>query len=254
MSTPADHEAAARIAAEAGELLVETRANLFRLGADMWTVRDTGDQRAHDFIMEKLRAEFPNDGILSEEGVDDLERLEKERVWIVDPLDGTREFSEPGRSDWAVHVALCENGIPTAGSVALPAIGVTLNADPAPVLPPRADGPPRMVVSRSRATAATAIVGQAIGAEMLALGSAGAKAMAVVMGHADIYAHSGGQYEWDNCAPAIVAMAAGCHASRCDGSEMTFNHADPWLPDFVICRPEFADEVMAALDEAIRRS
>jgi 3'(2'), 5'-bisphosphate nucleotidase len=129
-----------------------------------------------------------------------------------------------------------------------------LNADPAPVLPPRADGPPRMVVSRSRATAATAIVGQAIGAEMLALGSAGAKAMAVVMGHADIYAHSGGQYEWDNCAPAIVAMAAGCHASRCDGSEMTFNHADPWLPDFVICRPEFADEVMAALDEAIRRS
>ncbi|MGY9073127.1 MAG: 3'(2'),5'-bisphosphate nucleotidase CysQ [Acidimicrobiales bacterium] len=254
MATAADHEAATRIATLTGELLVEARAELFAAGADMWTVRDEGDQRAHDFIIEKLQREFPDDGILSEEGVDDLERLSKERVWIVDPLDGTREFSERGRSDWAVHIALCENGSPTAGAVALPAVGVTLGTDPEPILPPRAEGPPRMVVSRSRATAASSIVAQSLGAEMLKLGSAGAKAMAVVLGHVDIYAHSGGQYEWDNCAPAIVAMAAGCHASRCDGSEMTFNHPDPWLPDFVICRPEFAEDVMGALDEAIRRS
>lgn len=251
MATPADHAAAARIATEAGELLVDVRERLFRSGADTWTIKDEGDEQAHLYIMKQLSAEFPDDGILSEEGKDDQSRLEKERVWIVDPLDGTREFSERGRSDWAVHVALAENGVPTAGAVALPAIGQTLSTLEPPELPARDGGAPRMVVSRSRPPAAAMIVAEALGAELLALGSAGAKAMAVVLGHADIYAHSGGQYEWDNCAPAVVAMAAGCHASRCDGSPLEYNFADPWLPDLVICRPEYADPTIAALLDVI---
>jgi 3'(2'), 5'-bisphosphate nucleotidase len=254
MADARDHVEAARIAEATGELLVEARANLFKLGLDTWTIKDEGDQRAHNFIIEELSQAFPDDAVLSEEGADDPIRLERDRVWIVDPLDGTREFGEEGRSDWAVHIALVEGGIPTAGAVALPAVGTTFASEPAPILPPRADGPPRMVVSRSRPPAAAMIVAQAIDAELLSLGSAGAKAMAVVMGHADIYAHSGGQFEWDNCAPAVVAMAAGCHASRCDGSPLTYNHADPWLPDLVICRPEFADQTMAALAKAIGNS
>jgi len=246
-----DHAISARIATDAGRLLLDIRERLFSQGADSWTVKDTGDLEAHRFIMSALREEFPDDGILSEEGSDDLSRLEKERVWIVDPLDGTREFGEPGRSDWAVHVALTENGVPTAGAVALPAVDKTLVTEPAATLSPPHEGRPRMVVSRSRAPAAAMIVAEALDAELLALGSAGAKAMAVVLGHADIYAHSGGQYEWDNCAPAAVAMAAGLHASRCDGSPLDYNYEDPWLPDLLICRPEFKDDALAALRRAI---
>ena len=251
MANPQDHAISARIATDTGKLLLDIRERLFAQGADSWTVKDTGDLEAHRFIMSALREHFPDDGILSEEGSDDLSRLDKERVWIVDPLDGTREFGEPGRSDWAVHVALTENGTPTAGAVALPAIGQTLTTEPASQLSPAHDGRPRLVVSRSRAPAAAMIVAEALGAELLALGSAGAKAMAVVLGHADIYAHSGGQYEWDNCAPAAVAMAAGLHASRCDGSPLDYNYEDPWLPDLLICRPEFKEEALAALRRAI---
>ena len=251
MANPQDHAISARIATDTGKLLLDIRERLFAQGADSWTVKDTGDLEAHRFIMSALREHFPDDGILSEEGRDDLSRLDKERVWIVDPLDGTREFGEPGRSDWAVHVALTENGTPTAGAVALPAIGQTLPTEPASQLSPAHDGRPRLVVSRSRAPAAAMIVAEALGAELLALGSAGAKAMAVVLGHADIYAHSGGQYEWDNCAPAAVAMAAGLHASRCDGSPLDYNYEDPWLPDLLICRPEFKEEALAALRRAI---
>ena len=251
MANPQDHAISARIATDTGKLQLDIRERLFAQGADSWTVKDTGDLEAHRFIMSALREHFPDDGILSEEGRDDLSRLDKERVWIVDPLDGTREFGEPGRSDWAVHVALTENGTPTAGAVALPAIGQTLTTEPASQLSPAHDGRPRLVVSRSRAPAAAMIVAEALGAELLALGSAGAKAMAVVLGHADIYAHSGGQYEWDNCAPAAVAMAAGLHASRCDGSPLDYNYEDPWLPDLLICRPEFKEEALAALRRAI---
>ena len=251
MANPEDHAIAARIATQAGELLVDLRELLFAQGADSWTVKDTGDLEAHRFIVRALQEEFPDDGILSEEGKDDLTRLDKDRVWIVDPLDGTREFGEPGRSDWAVHVALAENGLPTAGAVALPALNATLTTDPPAQLAPPHDGRPRMVVSRSRPPAAAMIVAEAIGAELFPLGSAGAKAMAVVLGHADIYAHSGGQYEWDNCAPAAVALAAGLHASRCDGSALDYNYEDPWLPDLVICRPEFAEDTLAALRRVI---
>ena len=169
----------------------------------------------------------------------------------MDPLDGTREFSEPGRSDWAVHIALVEDGVPTAGAVALPAVGQTLCTDPEPCLPEPHNGQPRLVVSRSRPPAAAVIIAEALDAELMTLGSAGAKAMAVVLGMADIYAHSGGQFEWDNCAPVAVARAAGLHASRCDGSELEYNFADPWLPDVLICRPEFAEDALEALRKVI---
>jgi 3'(2'), 5'-bisphosphate nucleotidase len=246
MATTQDHAVAARIATEAGELLVRTRDNLTRLSVDTWTLKDEGDRRAHEFIVGALHEAFPDDAVLSEEGKDDPGRLEAERVWIVDPLDGTREFSE-GRHDWAVHVALTEGGRATAGAVALPALRRTFGTDPAAALPRRDGGPPRMVVSRSRPPAAAMIIAQAIGAHLVALGSAGAKAMSILLGESDIYAHSGGQYEWDNCAPGVVAARAGLHVSRADGSPMTYNHPDPWLPDLLICRPEYADVSLQAI-------
>ena len=251
MAQPDDHALAASVATETGALLVEVRDRLFSSGAGTWEVRDTGDSEAHRHIVNRLSEERPDDAILSEEGRDDLARLSADRVWIVDPLDGTREYSEPGRSDWAVHVALVENGVPTAGAVALPAVSQTLCTDPEPVLPAPHNGQPRLVVSRSRPPAAAVIIAQALDAELMTLGSAGAKAMAVVLGMADIYAHSGGQFEWDNCAPVAVARAAGLHASRCDGSELEYNFADPWLPDLLICRPELAEDALEALRQVI---
>jgi 3'(2'), 5'-bisphosphate nucleotidase len=174
-------------------------------------------------------------------------RLGAERVWIVDPLDGTREFGEPPRTDWAVHVALVVGGRPVAGAVALPALELVLGTGPGPVLPPAHDGPPRVIVSRSRPPAAATWLAERLDGELVELGSAGAKAMAVVRGEADIYAHSGGQYEWDSCAPVAVATAAGLHTSRLDGSPLVYNNDDPYLPDLLICRAELAEPALAAL-------
>ena len=197
--------------------------------------------------MDLLRTEAPGDAILSEEGADDLRRLQHARVWIIDPLDGTREFGEVGRSDWAVHVALCIDGVAVAGAVALPALGLTLGTVPPPVLPERAAGPIRIVVSRSRPPQESRRMAEALDGVLLPLGSAGAKAMAVVLGEADAYVHAGGQYEWDNAAPAAVAEAAGLHVSRVDGRPLRYNQADPWLPDLLICRPEIAERSLAAI-------
>ena len=244
---PADHALAARAATEAGRLLVALRADL--AGAPGWHVGDEGDLQAHHLLLDLLRAEAPGDAILSEEGADDLRRLQHARVWIVDPLDGTREFGEAGRSDWAVHVALCIDGVAVAGAVALPALGLTLGTQPAPVLPERAAGPIRIVVSRSRPPHESRLMAQALDGILLPLGSAGAKAMAVVLGEADVYVHAGGQYEWDNAAPAAVAEAAGLHVSRVDGRPLRYNQPDPWLPDLLICRPEIAERSL----DAIRR-
>jgi 3'(2'), 5'-bisphosphate nucleotidase len=242
---PEDHVLAARAATAAGELLLRVR---HELDGAAWHERgDEGDWQAHQLLMAMLREAAPDDGILSEEGRDDLARLGKERVWIVDPLDGTREFSEHGRSDWAVHVALAIGGTVAAGAVALPALGRTLATDPAEPLPERDGGPVRIVVSRSRPPQEAYQLARALDGELLALGSAGAKAMAVVMGHVDVYVHSGGQYEWDNAAPAAVALAAGFHASRIDGSPLVYNRRDPWLPDLLICRPELAEPILEVL-------
>ncbi|HXY93593.1 MAG TPA: 3'(2'),5'-bisphosphate nucleotidase CysQ [Acidimicrobiia bacterium] len=244
-ATPSDHRSAAAIATAAGELLMELRSNLENLSVHPRLRRDEGDRRSHDFIVDALAREHPDDAVLSEEGADDLARLDAERVWIVDPLDGTREFGEPGRTDWAVHVALVIDGHVEAAAVALPALHATLTADPPPPPVPAHEGPPRLVVSRSRPPTVAAALAYHLDGEMLALGSAGAKAMAVVLGFADVYAHSGGQYEWDSAAPVGVAAAAGLHVSRLDGTALEYNRPDPWLPDLLICRPELVEPILA---------
>lgn len=239
MATPDDHALARSVAGETAELLLDLRERGKHLEPD--ALRAQGDRQAHLRIMELLTTSRPEDGILSEEGLDDLARLAKRRVWVVDPLDGTREFGELGRPDWAVHIALVEDGVVTAGAVALPAEGIILATDDPPVLPSAEGRPRRVITSRSRYPAVAAWVAKALDAELVGMGSAGAKAMAVVRGYADAYAHAGGMYEWDSCAPIAVAESAGLHVSRIDGSPMRYNRLDPWLPDLLICRPEYAD-------------
>ena len=232
------------MAASAGELLLEIRA---RLGAEpREVVKGEGDRRSHELLITRLAERHPDDAVLSEEGKDDPRRLDAARVWIVDPLDGTREFGEPPRTDWAVHVALVIGGDPVAGAVALPAQGLVLSTAVPPSVP--APGPRlRLVVSRSRPPASASTLADALHADLVPMGSAGAKAMAIVQGAADVYAHAGGQYEWDSAAPVAVARAAGLHCSRLDGSPLVYNRPDPWLPDLLICRPELAGRVIAAL-------
>ncbi len=249
-----DHEVAVRVALETGELLIELRQRLVREGTSSWELESAGDSEAHRLIVTRLAEARPDDAVLSEEGRDDRSRVHVERCWIVDPLDGTNEFGSPPRSDWAVHIALCTDGYPTAGAVALPAMGMVLATDPAPEPPPPTKGPPRVIASRWHPSAAAQVVCGALGGKMMGLGSAGAKAMAVVLGEADVYAHSGGQYEWDNCAPVAVARAAGLWCSRIDGSELVYNNASPYLPDFLICRPELAERCLEALADAIKMS
>jgi 3'(2'), 5'-bisphosphate nucleotidase len=242
-----DHDLATRLAREAGQMLVELREELWRRGAHPWQVMDTGDIASHRFLMDALRAARPDDAVLSEEGVDDRRRLHKDRVWIVDPLDGTNEFGEPGRPDWAVHVALWEEGRLSAGAVSLPALDAVFSTEPPPTLAPYERETPVLVTSRSRTPYLALSIGRALGCSAIRLGSAGAKTMAVVLGHADIYAHDGGMYQWDSAAPAAVAAAAGLHVSRIDGRPLQYNAADPWLPDFLVCRRELADRVLAAV-------
>lgn len=246
-ATPEDHQLAADLAEEAGRLLVEIRARMHAADTPPAVLKDEGDRQAHELLMERLQAARPDDAILSEEGKDDPVRLRAARTWIVDPLDGTREFSEVPRTDWAVHVALVENHRPIAGAVALPALELVLSTAAPAVLSDSPADPPRMIVSRSRPPAAATHVAEALGADLVEMGSAGAKTMAVIRGECEIYAHSGGQYEWDSCAPVAVAAAAGCHVSRIDGSELLYNQEDPYLPDLLVCRPELADAALAAL-------
>jgi 3'(2'), 5'-bisphosphate nucleotidase len=239
-----DHRSAERIAREAGALLVRLRVD----GA--WTGKalgEQGDRQANERILAELREAFPDDAILSEESQGGQERLGAARTWIVDPLDGTREFTEPGRTDWAVHVALVMGGQPVAGAVALPARDLVLCAHPAVSLPPLRPGPPRLLASRTRPPAEVTQVARALGAEVIPMGSAGAKAMAVVLGDAEAYLHAGGQYEWDSAAPVAVAAAAGLHVSRLDGSPLRYNRPNPYLPDLLICRREWAEPIAAAL-------
>jgi 3'(2'), 5'-bisphosphate nucleotidase len=244
-----DHALAAELAGAAGRLLLDVRTEL--AGATGQERKDAGDQRSHDLLMAALMQARPDDAVLSEEGKDDAARLDADRVWIVDPVDGTREFSELDRADWAVHVALWERGELAAGAVALPAQGTTLSTGGATLAPPSGDGRPRLVVSRTRPPAWTTPFAEALGARLVPMGSAGAKAMAIVQGAADIYVHAGGQYEWDSAAPVAVARAAGLHTSRVDGSALRYNQPDPLLPDVVICRPEWRDRVLGLLADVL---
>jgi 3'(2'), 5'-bisphosphate nucleotidase len=234
-----DEQLAERLATAAGQILLELQAKGELEGK---ALGQAGDEAANAMLCRELRAARPDDAVLSEEEKDSAARLAHSRVWIVDPLDGTREYGE-GRSDWAVHVALAVDGVARVGAVALPGLGITLTSGaPTPLAP--ANAPLKMLVSRTRPAAEAVHVAERMGAELLAMGSAGAKAMAVVRGEADIYLHTGGQYEWDNCAPAAVAAAAGLHVSRVDGSPIRYNNANPYLPDLLICRKELAEEAL----------
>ena len=236
-----DAELARAIAEEAGALLLELRSGHEPGRA----LGDAGDKAAQALIAERLAAARPDDFVLSEEAADNIARCAASRLWVVDPLDGTAEYSA-GRDDWAVHIGLSIDGVPVVGAVALPARGLVLATDAVPP-PSPAHQPPRIVVSRSRPASECPRIAKALGAVMVPMGSAGAKAMAVVMGEADIYLHSGGQYVWDNCAPAAVALAAGLHVSRLDGSALVYNCEDTYLPDLLICRPELAGRVLELL-------
>jgi 3'(2'), 5'-bisphosphate nucleotidase len=241
-----DHVLAAAVAEGAGAALLALRADFAGSAREL---KDAGDQLGHSIIVATLAKYRPDDACLSEEGADDEARLRADRVWIVDPLDGTREFSEPPRDDWAIHVALWTDGELVAGAVALPARGVTLSTAQPPTPAAAVDGPPRVLVSRTRPPVEAHRVQEALGGQLVAMGSAGAKAMAVILGDGDVYVHSGGQYEWDSAAPVAVARAAGLHTSRIDGSPLRYNQADVSLPDLVICRPELAAAVLAAVAE-----
>ena len=235
-----DGELAAHLATIAGKLLLQVRDCGVTTGK---ALGNSGDQTANQYLIHAISEARPDDGLLSEESKDTDARLTKSRVWIIDPVDGTREYGE-GRTDWAVHVGLVVGGVATIGAVALPALGLTLRSDQPLPLSPMPDIP-RMVVSRSRPAAEALAVAEAIGADLIPMGSAGAKAMAVVRGEAEIYLHTGGQYEWDSCAPVAVAAAYGLHCSRADGSPLIYNQADTYMPDLLICRAEWAGRVRA---------
>ncbi len=246
MTSPrTDAQLAAHLAECAGRILIEVRNSGMFEGKSLGKA---GDQIANEFLVHALRQQRPEDGLLSEESKDTEERLEKDRVWIIDPVDGTREYGEE-RSDWAVHVALAVNGKPEVGAVALPGLDQVLRTDRL-IDVPAAPEKLRMVVSRTRPAAEAVKVAEAIGATLVPMGSAGAKAMAILRGEADIYLHSGGQFEWDSCAPAAVAAAHGLHISRIDGSPLVYNQRDTYMPDLLICRRAHADAVFAALAAA----
>lgn len=240
-----DAELAAQLADHAGRILLAVRdSGLIAAKA----LGKAGDQTANQFLIAAIAEQRPDDGLLSEESKDTPERLEKSRVWIIDPVDGTREYGEE-RTDWAVHVALSIDGKPEIGAVALPGLNEVLRSDQPRALP-SAGTPLRMVVSRTRPAAEALSVAEKLGAELVPMGSAGAKAMAVIRGEADIYLHSGGQYEWDSCAPAAVALAHGLHVSRIDGSPLVYNQQDVYMPDLLICRREHARPVLDLLMDA----
>lgn len=241
--TPHDH--AREIAQSAGKLLLGLRETSRVEGRDEAELRKLGDLGSNELILKELARRYPDDAVLSEEARDDPARLSASRVWIVDPLDGTREFGE-GRTDWAVHIALWADGEIAAASVALPALGeVYSTGHPLPDVPAHT-GRVRIIVSRTRPPALAEALAHRLGGVLVPMGSAGAKTMAVLRGEADVYAHSGGQFEWDSAAPVGVARAAGLHASRIDGSPLVYNNADPYLPDLLVCRPELAQDVLTA--------
>jgi 3'(2'), 5'-bisphosphate nucleotidase len=244
-----DHAFAAWAAKVAGDLLVQVRGE----GLEGKELKDAGDLASHELLMRLLAEHRPDDAVLSEEEhrgtASAKDRRTTDRVWIIDPLDGTREFSEPPREDWAVHVALWEKGDLTAGAVAQPGLGRTFHTGEPAVVPPRTHARPRIVVSRTRPPAFVEALAAEIDAELVPMGSAGAKVISVVRDVSDAYVHAGGQYEWDSAAPVAVARAAGLFTSRVNGDELVYNQEDVLLPDLIVCRPELSEQILAFVRE-----
>jgi len=245
-----DHAFAAWAATVAGELLLRVRED----GLEGAALKDAGDAASQELLAAVLAEHRPGDAVLSEEAADDRARLASDRVWIIDPLDGTREFSERGRDDWAVHVALWQGGDLVAGAVAQPALGSTYATGRTLTVPPGPGGRPRIAVSRTRPPAFVEQLAAATNGELVPMGSAGVKVMSVVRGETDAYVHAGGQYEWDSAAPVAVARAAGLHTSRIDGSPLAYNRDEVLLPDLVVCRPELAKRIIGMVHTQVARS
>ena len=248
-----DAAVAAMVAAEAGELLLAVREEVGFY--DSYHLGDAGDRRANVLILKRLAELRPGDAVLSEEAVDDRSRVHADRVWIVDPVDGTREFSMAGHADWAVHIALWQrngtsDGAITDAAVALPAVGEVYRTDTVQPPPPRREGPIRITASTYRPPAVLWWLREHLDIEVVRIGSAGAKAMAVVRGDVDAYIHAGGQWEWDSAAPAGVVRAAGLHASRLGGAPLIYNRRDPYLPDLLMCRTELAGPLLDTIHAA----
>ncbi len=241
-----DGDLAAHLADVAGRILIQVRESGMFEGKSLGKA---GDQTANQFLVHALKEQRADDGLLSEESKDTEERLSKSRVWIVDPVDGTREYGE-ARTDWAVHVGMAVDGVPSLGAVALPGLDLVLRSDEPQPVPPAPERL-RMVVSRTRPAKEATAVAEALDAELVPMGSAGAKAMSIILGEADVYLHSGGQYEWDSCAPAAVALGHGLHASRIDGSPLVYNCKDTYMPDLLICRKEHAGRILAEVAKLI---
>ena len=234
-----DHAFAVWAAEQAGERLLQVRGE----GLEGRELKDAGDRAAQELLDRLLTEHRPGDAVLSEEAADDKARLSASRVWIIDPLDGTREFSEPPRDDWAVHVALWEDGDLVAGAVAQPGLDATFDTREPPVVPPSTAPRPRIAVSRTRPPEFVQALAEQIDAELVPMGSAGAKVISVVRDVTDAYVHAGGQYEWDSAAPVAVARAAGLYTSRADGAALAYNQDDVLLPDLLVCRPELAETI-----------
>jgi 3'(2'), 5'-bisphosphate nucleotidase len=243
--TASDASLAADLARAAGALLVTLRGSGVAAGRTLGAI---GDAVANELLVRALAEQRPLDGLLSEESAADPARLECSRVWIVDPLDGTREYGE-GRDDWAVHVGLCVDGAPGPAAVALPGRDALFLTDPPPDPPIARAGerPLRIAVSRTRPPIQAERLAERLKGELVPMGSAGVKTIAVLTGEVDAYVHAGGQYEWDSAAPVGVALAAGLHASRIDGSPLRYNRPDPLLPDLVVCRAELAGRLLDGL-------
>ena len=246
----ADGQLAAQLAAETMERLVALRVRLVDEGKSARYIMDEGDRRAHEFLVKRLAETRPDDAVLSEEDTQPHHaktRLAAERLWIIDPLDGTHQYGENPRTDWAVHVGLVIDHQPVAGAVALHPPNPTMTTANPLTLVPEANNPLRMVLTRNYFVQTGKRAAETMGAELVEMGSAGVKAMAVVRGECDLYVHSGGQFEWDSCAPVAVAQKAGCHVSKLDGSPLLYNQPDLFVSNFLICRPELADQALAAL-------
>jgi 3'(2'), 5'-bisphosphate nucleotidase len=246
----ADEELARELATEAGSMLLAFREAAQADGLASAELREQGDARSQRLLSTALLQHRPGDAILSEEAPDDPARLSADRVWIIDPLDGTREFVE-GRSDWAVHVALHAYGRLSAGAVAVPALGYVTGST-AGLWVRKPGRQLRIAVSRSRPSELAAPVAERLGAKLEPMGSAGYKTCAVISGEVDAYLHSGGQYEWDSAAPVFAARQAGLHTSRVDGSDLRYNQESPSLPDLLICHPDIRDVVLAAIAGVLR--
>lgn len=247
MTDLTDAQLARSAAEEAGRALLAVRSDLTARGVEAAELKSAGDRTSQELLARLLAQHRPDDAVLSEEAADSSARLTASRVWIVDPLDGTREFSEPGRADWAVHVALWQDGDLVAGAVTMPAAGLVYGTEPPAERPVGTPQRLRLAVSRSRPPAFVQALADDLGAELVPMGSAGVKATSVLRDEVDAYVHAGGQYEWDSAAPVAVARAAGLHTSRIDGTPLRYNQEDPLLPDLVVCRPEVAAQVLGAI-------